>query len=94
MGCPALSPLLSEELDVGDGPVLIGGDPQDFARQVLRLYTDGALWNDTRQQALRLVGERYDPERMRLNLSEWIEEVVAAKQHEAQSLPVSPRSFS
>ncbi|MGI8827979.1 MAG: glycosyltransferase [Chloroflexota bacterium] len=89
-----ISPLLSEELDVGDGPVLIGGDPQDFARQVLRLYTDGALWNDTRQQALRLVGERYDPERMRLNLSEWIEEVVAAKQHEAQSLPVSPRSFS
>ena len=50
--------------------ILVADTPQAFADAVYRLYTDEALWNRVRRNALRRISEDYSVERFQASLRE------------------------
>jgi len=62
-GLPVVAtPLLAEQLGWRDGAdLLVGGTPEAFADQIARLYTDDALWETVRANALRRIETECDP---------------------------------
>lgn len=79
-GLPAVvSELTAIQLGVEDGQeVLVGATPEEMAEQVVRLYTDEALWTRIRENALRFVREHHDPERLGQALDDLIGSTLAA----------------
>ncbi|KAA5604163.1 glycosyltransferase [Roseospira marina] len=63
-GVPVVAtPLLAKQLDWRDGEHLLVGDTaQAFAEQLARLYTDEALWESIRANALARVQAECDPD--------------------------------
>ncbi len=58
--------LLAEQLGWTPGVDLLTADtPEDFARQVARLYQDGVLWQQVRTNALARLAAECDPEAFR-----------------------------
>ena len=74
-GIPCVvSKLLGHQLEVADGAeALVADDARDFAEKAIRLYHDAELWERVRQNAFRLVRNRYDPAKMRDLLREYVE---------------------
>lgn len=62
-GLPVVAtPLLAEQLGWRDGDdLLVGGTPEAFAEQIVRLSTDDALWETVRANALRRIETECDP---------------------------------
>jgi GT2 family glycosyltransferase len=75
-GIPAVSSsLIASQLDlVHEKNVLVGKSPEDFAEQVIRLYTDGSLWGRIRSGGLDFIKNSCDPETMKRSLRKIIEE--------------------
>ncbi len=63
-GVPAVvTPLIREQLDwEEDREVLVGHDPEDFARKIVALYTDPDLFARVREQALDRVRKENGPQ--------------------------------
>ena len=63
--------VLASQLGWRDGEeILVADTPQAFADAVYRLYTDEALWNRVRRNALRRISEDYSVERFQASLRE------------------------
>ena len=89
MGVPCvLSPLLAQQLNVTDGvEALVGDGVNDFCLKALRLYEDKELWLRIQKNALHLIGNQFEPVRMRDALWDFIERVVGDR------FGQSPRDF-
>ncbi|GAB6968610.1 hypothetical protein JCM25156A_26480 [Komagataeibacter kakiaceti JCM 25156] len=72
-GLPVVgSPLLCQQAGWQDGHDMLCADvtdPAAFARQVIRLYHDRALWDTVRGNALTRIATEHDPEDYRLRIS-------------------------
>jgi len=79
-GLPAVvSELTALQLGVEDGrEVLVGRTADELAEQVVRLYSDEALWNDLRANALDFVRRHHDPEALGRQLDDMIAGALAA----------------
>jgi glycosyltransferase involved in cell wall biosynthesis len=66
-GVPCVSTIIGiEGMELRDGiEVLVADDPQRFAEQVVRLYTDKLLWERMSESSLSMVKERYSYEKGR-----------------------------
>jgi glycosyltransferase involved in cell wall biosynthesis len=75
-GLPCVvSELLARQLGAtADVHLLVASDVESFAAATIRLYTDEALWSTVQRGGLQFIAERFDPERMRAQLQEWIEQ--------------------
>ncbi|HEY5999915.1 MAG TPA: glycosyltransferase family 4 protein, partial [bacterium] len=79
-GIPAvISPLLAEQLGADESVALIAGDPEEFARKVVRLYRDEGLWNRLRQAALEHVGRTCSPAAFREAVSGLLAQLVRGR---------------
>ncbi|MDA8089115.1 MAG: glycosyltransferase, partial [Nitrospiraceae bacterium] len=55
-GLPAVvSPLIAEQLELDEDTVLVGEGPDDFARKIIRCYTDELLWGRLRANGLAYI---------------------------------------
>jgi O-antigen biosynthesis protein len=77
-GVPCVvSELLGRQLEaVGGEELLIAGDAREFAEKTARLYHDEALWHRLRENGIRLVQQRYDPDMMRDLLRQCVEDAM------------------
>jgi GT2 family glycosyltransferase len=80
-GLPAVvSDLTAAQLGVEDGrEVLVGRTPDELAEQVVRLYSDEALWGELRANALEFVRRHHDPETLGRALNDIIARALAAR---------------
>jgi glycosyltransferase involved in cell wall biosynthesis len=80
-GIPAVvSELTAQQLGLGDGDVvLIGRTPEEFARKIVNLYSDPALWRRVRDGALSYVAEHCDPEKFKVALRELLARAEAPR---------------
>ena len=53
--------------------LLLADDPQSFTDACIRLYNDGSLWNQLRENMIKRVGEEFSPERFSQQLRSIIE---------------------
>jgi glycosyltransferase involved in cell wall biosynthesis len=79
-GLPAVvSDLTALQLGVEDGrEVLVGRTAAELAEQVVRLYSDEALWSELRANALEFVRRHHDPEALGRALDEIVTDALAA----------------
>lgn len=72
-GLPAVvTPLIAEQLGLERDVVLIGEDPQDFARKILLGYTDKKLWTGLRSNGLAHIRTQYNRERFMRSIRDTI----------------------
>jgi len=82
-----ISHLLAEQLEITDSSaVLVATDTHDFVEKTVQIYEDAALWQRIREDALQLVRERYDPDTMREQLKQRLEEASAGTNASAQRI--------
>jgi len=81
-GIPCVvSELLGRQLEARDGEeLLIGRDAVEFAEKTARLYGDESLWHRLRENAIRMIQRRYDPEHMRALLCQCVEDALRSCQ--------------
>jgi GT2 family glycosyltransferase len=79
-GLPAVvSDLTALQLGVEAGKeILVGRTPDELAEEVMRLYSDEALWNELRANALDFVRQRHDPETLGRALDDMLVAALAA----------------
>ncbi|RCW46452.1 glycosyltransferase [Paenibacillus prosopidis] len=62
---PVVTPLIAKQLSLDEQVVLVGNDPEQFAQQVVRCYTDKQLWENLRNNGLNWVEQKYGPEQFK-----------------------------
>jgi glycosyltransferase involved in cell wall biosynthesis len=79
LGTPVVStPKGIEGLEVGDGEeVLVGDEPEDFARAVGQLFSDPELHAKLSRRGRALVEDKYNWEHIGAQLNDFIGEVVS-----------------
>jgi GT2 family glycosyltransferase len=80
-GLPAVvTPLIGNQLGwQEDRDLLVGYDPDDFARKVIELYTNRDLFYSLRQNALDRIRKEYSPEQFRKKLTNVISLAINEK---------------
>ncbi len=78
-GLPVVTTSIGAEgMGLVDGrDVLIGDTAQDFARQVIRLYSDEALWTSIAQNSLAYIEKFCTPEVIKKRIEEVLSQVMA-----------------
>jgi glycosyltransferase involved in cell wall biosynthesis len=79
-GLPVVTTTIGAEgMELTDGhDVLIADSAEEFARQVIRLYSDAALWGRLSERSLAHVRAHFAPEVVRTRLHTVLEEVASA----------------
>lgn len=79
-GIPAvISPLLAAQLGIDESVALVAGDPEEFARKVVRAYRDEELWGRLRRGALDYVGRTFSPTAFRESLASLLAQFARAR---------------
>lgn len=77
-GLPSVvSKIIAEQIDYGMSEVfLVGNDPESFAEQCIKLYTNKDLWEKIRKNALEYISQNHSPEVLKSRLKAIIEHKV------------------
>jgi GT2 family glycosyltransferase/glycosyltransferase involved in cell wall biosynthesis len=70
-GLPAVAtPLIAEQLGLGEETLLVGHSPEEFAAKVVKCYTDEPLWNRLRENGLAYIKRECSPARYKSAIRE------------------------
>lgn len=76
-GLPSIvTPLIADQLMVDQNVVLIGENPNDFAKKLIHCYRDKNIWNQLRVNELNYVGERCNRDSFKRKLLNLMNQVI------------------